>query len=165
MTDPTATSSEPPPSTDTKSTSAEGGTDNTENSTAHVHQQTQAQLDAIEKEIRENQPLTSPRIDVLSLRKFYTTEDTAAGQNATTSASSSEGFDMGVQILRQTYDTIRTVRGDGNCYYRAFLYSLCEALRSNPDEWKRISTFGMCVRRYMSTCIACASQSCSHPTS
>lgn len=72
---------------------------------------TESQLEAIETEIRETQPLTSEKKDILSLRENY-----EAGSN----------FDLGVQHLAKNYVSMRAVRGDGNCYYRAFLYSLCE---------------------------------------
>ena len=75
------------------------------------YRQTESQLDAIEAEIRRNQPLTSKIQDILSLRKKYV---------------EGSSFDKGVLHLAKTYRAIRTVRGDGNCYYRAFLYSLCE---------------------------------------
>ena len=73
--------------------------------------QTESQLGAIETEIRETQPLTSQKQELSVLRNTY-----VRGSN----------FDQSVEHLSQTYSTIRTVRGDGNCYYRAFLYSLCE---------------------------------------
>lgn len=75
------------------------------------HRQTESQLDAIEAEIRESQPLTSHKKDIATLRENYEKDS---------------NFDKGVVHLAGSYKAIRTVRGDGNCYYRAFLYSLCE---------------------------------------
>ena len=75
------------------------------------HRQTVSQLDAIEAEIRESQPLTSPKQNISALRENYDKDS---------------NFDKAVVHLAESYDAIRSVRGDGNCYYRAFLYSLCE---------------------------------------
>lgn len=40
-----------------------------------------------------------------------------------------------LSLLPQVHDVTRTrrVRGDGNCYYRAFLYQLCERLLESDD--------------------------------
>jgi hypothetical protein len=38
------------------------------------------------------------------------------------------GFAKAATYLSTKYKSLRKVRGDGNCYYRAFLYSLCEHL-------------------------------------
>mmetsp|Transcript_8367 Transcript_8367/g.13850 ORF Transcript_8367/g.13850 Transcript_8367/m.13850 type:complete len:246 (+) Transcript_8367:109-846(+) len=73
--------------------------------------QTESQIEAIETEIRTTQPLTSGKQPILTLRKNY-----EEGSN----------FDKEVLYLADSYASIRRVRGDGNCYYRAFLYSLCE---------------------------------------
>lgn len=75
------------------------------------HRQTESQLDAIENEIRQSQPLTSQKQDISTLREKYDKDC---------------NFDKGVVHLAESYYAIRSVRGDGNCYYRAFLYSLCE---------------------------------------
>jgi ubiquitin thioesterase protein OTUB1 len=53
-------------------------------------------------------------------------------------------FLAGLKALQEDYGQIRTVRGDGNCYYRAFLYSLAEMLfpeKSNKQEAQRILEF------------------------
>jgi ubiquitin thioesterase protein OTUB1 len=81
--------------------------------------QTESQVEAIETKIRETQPLTSQKQEISTLRSNY-----EEGSN----------FDKGVLHLTESYTAIRTVRGDGNCYYRAFLYSLCETTM----ELKRI---------------------------
>ena len=101
-------------------------------------QKTQAQLEAIEKEIKENQPLTSHSMDVESLRSEYTKD------HSTNTASSF--FALGINQLAEKYSALRKTRGDGNCYYRSFLYSLSEALLLipvNADEEKvRILQYG-----------------------
>jgi ubiquitin thioesterase protein OTUB1 len=39
-----------------------------------------------------------------------------------------QSFNQGLKSLERTYSDIRVIRGDGNCFYRAFLYSLAEQL-------------------------------------
>ena len=90
-------------------------------------QQTQDQLETIASEIRNEQALTSGLIPIDELRKKYDADS---------------NFDKGVQILANDYSHVRTIRGDGNCYYRAFLYSLCEKLfQSSKEEQARVKTF------------------------
>jgi Peptidase C65 Otubain len=94
-------------------------------------QKTQAQLEAIEKEIKENQPLTSHSMDIVSLRSEYDKDHSASTKS---SSSSSFFFELGINELAEKYSAIRKTRGDGNCYYRSFLYSLSEALLSTPEN-------------------------------
>lgn len=90
-------------------------------------QQTQDQLETIASDIRKEQPLTSDLAPVEELRKKYDT-----GSN----------FDKGVLILANDYQHVRTIRGDGNCYYRAFLYSLCEKIfQASKEEQSRLKSF------------------------
>ena len=99
------------------------------NSTIDKIHQTQAQWDAIEQEIKDTQPLTSAVRPLEDLRQQYQTGD----------GVSNKWYDLGVQVLMKTYLSIRVVRGDGNCYYRAFLYSMCEQLMNHPIELERIT--------------------------
>jgi hypothetical protein len=92
-----------------------------------VFQKTQAQLAAIEKEIKESQPLTSDLMDIASLKLHY----------------DANYFLLGIDELTQKYSKIRKTRGDGNCYYRSFLYNLCEALLQSPTEKARVIQYGM----------------------
>jgi Peptidase C65 Otubain len=92
--------------------------------------QTQDQLNTIAAEIREEQPLTS---DMMSLDELRSKAQYQVGSN----------FDKGVTILARDYQGVRTIRGDGNCYYRAFLYSLCEKLwKADKTEQARLQQFG-----------------------
>jgi ubiquitin thioesterase protein OTUB1 len=52
-------------------------------------------------------------------------------------------FLAGVAALQKRYGGIRMVRGDGNCYYRAFLFALAETLcrDTKHPEGQRILTF------------------------
>ena len=106
----------------------------------HQHQLTQAQLEAIESDIKATQPLTSPLLPISVLVQQYTNNnvntntDTDADDDddettATGGGSGSQaGFLQAATFLSKKYTSYRTIRGDGNCYYRSFLYSLCERL-------------------------------------
>jgi ubiquitin thioesterase protein OTUB1 len=100
-------------------------------SSENDHRLTQAQLESIENEIKNNQPLTSNLFQIGILAQQYADSE-QQHQNS--------GFKRGVQFLCTKYTSIRKVRGDGNCYYRAFLYALCEKLLSNNTsvEYYRI---------------------------
>jgi ubiquitin thioesterase protein OTUB1 len=103
--------------------------DTNNNTHATQVQQTQAQIEAIEQDIRENQALTSELQDIHNLKQLYKSD-------------SSKFFALGIDALSQNYSKMRTIRGDGNCYYRAFLYQLSEKLLDNKDEWDRIFKLG-----------------------
>ena len=104
------------------------------------HRQTEAQVQAIELEIRENQPLCSERSDIATLKQLYQQQQQHDGGGSCD--SSSNYFIQGVDYLESCYSGIRRVRGDGNCYYRAFLYSLCEHLKQDPIELNRVLELG-----------------------
>jgi ubiquitin thioesterase protein OTUB1 len=86
----------------------------------NTSQSTDRQLEAIATDIRESQPLTSPQRDLFTIQSSY---------------EKGSKFDQCFQYLQDilNYSKVRTVRGDGNCYYRAFLYSLCEECCSNQS--------------------------------
>lgn len=94
---------------------------------SETRRQTEAQVDAIAIEIRETQPLCADRKDILLLKTLYDDES---------------NFSKGVDYLASCYTRIRSVRGDGNCYYRAFLYTLCEHLKQNATELDRVIQLG-----------------------
>ena len=111
--------------------------DNKDTDSQMQHRLTQAQLEAIEHEIKSTQPLTSQLlpIDVL-LQQYYFTN---SKENGTVNNSRSRigdaravaqhlGYAEAATFLSTKYKSLRKVRGDGNCYYRAFLYSMCEHL-------------------------------------
>jgi len=87
------------------------------------YKQTEAQLEAIEKEIKETQSLTSEKLPTDALRTLYDKDS---------------NFDKGVLYLAKNYRDVRRVRGDGNCFYRALLYGMCESLLIRPQERQRI---------------------------
>ena len=86
---------------------------------ANKYKQTEAQLEAIETEIRETQSLTSEKLPTDALRTLYDKDS---------------NFDKGVSYLAKHYRNVRRVRGDGNCYYRALLYGMCESLLIRPTR-------------------------------
>ena len=81
---------------------------------ADLHRQQEARLADIAQRIKAEQPLTSVPQPLSCLEQVY--QDNQAQ------------FIPQLHVLQQTYDKIRLVRGDGNCFYRAFLYSLAEQL-------------------------------------
>jgi len=111
-----------------------------DNTTDNQHQLTTAQLEAIENEIKSTQSLTSQLLPIAILLQQYTTnandDDTSNDQQA--------GFIKGAKYLCTKYNSIRKIRGDGNCFYRGFMYSLCEQLlrillnNNNKDEFYRL---------------------------
>lgn len=113
-----------------EATSSPPPTENDDTSHAVQVQKTQAQLEAIEQEIKETQALTSESTDISVLKQVYKSE------------TSSKYFELGVDALAKTYGKLRTIRGDGNCYYRAFLYNLSEKMLENPSEWERVLKYG-----------------------
>lgn len=87
---------------------------------ANMDRHAEARLAEIESEIKQ-QPLTSDGRPLASLLPSYT-------------QASASNFASGIDSLCNEFDTIRIVRGDGSCYYRAFLYGLMEALQADPKQ-------------------------------
>mgnify|MGYP003387679545 CR=1 FL=1 len=48
------------------------------------------------------------------------------------------GFLAGVNYLSKTYNNVRKVKGDGNCFYRAFLFSYLERIHRDHDDAERL---------------------------
>jgi len=63
------------------------------------------------KALEEAQPLLGPKEDFTSLITAY--------ENNTL-------FSQKIQELMQTHSHRRSVRGDGNCFYRSYVFSICE---------------------------------------
>ncbi|KAL7526377.1 hypothetical protein ACHAWF_001745, partial [Thalassiosira exigua] len=98
---------------------------------------TQAQLDAIEEEIKATQPLASPLLPIDALVRQYASTtadgddgggDGNGGGGDGNGGSGGDGFARSAAFLARKYRSLRRIRGDGNCYYRAFLYATCESL-------------------------------------
>jgi ubiquitin thioesterase protein OTUB1 len=73
----------------------------------------------IAEQVKQQQTLTSALLPTSCLHQQY---------------AENPNFIIGINILEKSYSHIRTIRGDGNCYYRAFLYSLLEALINEQQQ-------------------------------
>jgi ubiquitin thioesterase protein OTUB1 len=115
---------------------ADDSSGNVEEILRNEHLLTQAQLEAIEHEIKSTQPLTSHLLPITALAQQYDTADITPNINY----DEQRGFVRSASFLCGKYSSLRKVRGDGNCYYRAFLYAICERLlsirlnRQNDDD-------------------------------
>jgi ubiquitin thioesterase protein OTUB1 len=79
---------------------------------------TNAQLESIQNEIKLSQTLTSNLLPIQDLASQF---------------DPSSNFATGCQYLSTKYKSYRAIRRDGNCYYRAFLFALCEKLLNPPN--------------------------------
>jgi ubiquitin thioesterase protein OTUB1 len=96
--------------------------DNNNNNDAAAERERQSQARWAEiQATAQAQPLTSAVHPVASLAALY--DDDANGTH----------FGAGVAYLQNDYASLRVVRGDGNCYYRAFLYQLAAQL-AKPEH-------------------------------
>ncbi len=98
-------------------------------SAAEQDAKTREQVEAINEEIRATQNLTSDLLPITKLSNPF---------------EPGTDFRQGCEYLASKYKSYRAIRGDGNCYYRAFLYALCEKLYStdtNAAELKRIQEY------------------------
>jgi ubiquitin thioesterase protein OTUB1 len=59
--------------------------------------------------------MISDHVDILELLEIY-------------QENSSPGFIEGITYLRKNYTSMRKIRGDGNCFYRGFLFSYLDNL-------------------------------------
>ena len=147
------------------STTNNTNTDTTLEDPSVIDRQTEAQLAAIAAQVKETQPLTGELrpMDIYWKERIAkedenshtaaaaTTVDntatatTATGMDdATTVDDATSHFAAGCQYLTQHYAAYRSVRGDGNCYFRAFLYRLVELLSSSDNgatESQRLLTW------------------------
>ena len=103
--------------------------------------QTETQINQIEQDIRNSQKLASLLIPLKALSESYEEEKT--NTISTAYESKNDGpfddqnyFLLGSQYLEKKYSHMRKIRGDGNCYYRAFLYALCENLIDQSKKTK-----------------------------
>ncbi len=100
---------------------------------------TQAQIEQIQNEIKSNQSLTSNLQPLSTLLEIYkpnpkpNEEEEEKGYE--TSNNDNNCFILGCEYLVKKYSYWRMIRGDGNCYYRAFLYALCETLLQRQLEF------------------------------
>lgn len=77
----------------------------------------------LESEINTRFPLISELIPIDALHQEYSMED--------------EVYQGKVEDLKVNYSSIRKTRPDGNCFYRAFIFSYFESLIGNEQEQQR----------------------------
>ncbi|XP_058157522.1 ubiquitin thioesterase OTUB1-like [Dasypus novemcinctus] len=82
-----------------------------------------AQQDRIQQEIAVQNPLVSEQLELSVLYKEYAEDDNIYQQK--------------IKDLHRKYSSIRKIRPDGNCFYRAFLFSLLETLLDDMEELQR----------------------------
>jgi ubiquitin thioesterase protein OTUB1 len=87
---------------------------------------TNAQLESIQNEIKLSQKLTSNFLPIQDLISQF---------------DPCSNFTTGCKYLSTKYKSYRAIRRDGNCYYRAFLFALCEKLLHQPNMLARILDF------------------------
>jgi ubiquitin thioesterase protein OTUB1 len=108
--------------------SAKGTDDHSEETKRH---QTEAQLAAIEAKDVKSQPLTSCLLPISSL------VDTLSDATGT--------YLRGAQYLSTKYKSLRRIRPDGNCFYRAVMFAVCESILSSSEsssaELERLTTW------------------------
>ena len=127
-------SSSPPPDASAAAAPAaaasnDGTSNNTLDDMSHNEKvlKTQDQMNAITQEIQESQALTSELLPLESLQPQY--------------ADTNAFFLQGISYLASKYQSLRTTRGDGNCFYRAVWYQLCDLLLTNKTEAQRLFHF------------------------
>ena len=97
---------------------------------AKQRHQTEAQLAAIEAKDIKSQPLTS------NLLPISTLVDMLSDATGT--------FLRGAQYLATKYKSFRRIRPDGNCFYRAVMFSVCESIlldTENSAELERLTAW------------------------
>jgi len=86
---------------------------------------TMAQQRAIEKEIANSQKLIGSILKFEDIVEDYAKEDSVYRQK--------------IEDLKARYKNIRKVRGDGNCFFRAFGFGYLERLLDHPEEYTRFT--------------------------
>lgn len=90
---------------------------------------TEAQVEQIAEDVKGSQALCSQKIPLSNLFLQY---------------DANSNFAKGLEYLQKQYSDVRTVRGDGNCFYRCFLYALCELIQEkrSAEEVTRLFQLG-----------------------
>ncbi|KAH7700003.1 Protein OTUB-1 [Aphelenchoides avenae] len=92
-----------------------------------IREQSQKYLEEIEEEVRQNQPLVSPKEEIATLVQSYDVDTSPA-------------YYIKAAELGEIYSHIRRIRGDGNCFYRAVLTAELEYCYNNADELNKFTT-------------------------
>lgn len=83
--------------------------------TVHQDQLTMEQMDSIQASVAQAQPMVGKEVPVDSLLELY-------------KDAHLPGFALGIAHLHERFHRMRQVRGDGNCFYRAFWFGYLSAL-------------------------------------
>ena len=92
--------------------------------------QTEAQLADIEAKDVKSQPLTSRRLPISALVDML--------------SDATGTYLQGAQYLSTKYQSLRRIRPDGNCFYRAVMFGVCESILTNENstaELERLTTW------------------------
>ena len=104
--------------------------------------QTEAQLADIEAKDVKSQPLTSRRLPISALVDML--------------SDATGTYLQGAQYLSTKYQSLRRIRPDGNCFYRAVMFGVCESILNSDSNnelerltaWAKASLDEMCTRGY-----------------
>ncbi|KAJ6234187.1 ubiquitin thioesterase [Anaeramoeba flamelloides] len=96
------------------------------------------QQEEILAQIEKTQPLLSDPIETITLLNQYSKE---------------HKFYKRLQVISKNFPLIRTVRGDGNCFYRSFFYKLFEYLieTRNESEINRVGELLIKLRKELNS--------------
>ena len=104
--------------------------------------QTEAQLAEIEAEDVKSQPLTSRLFPISALVDML--------------SDATGTYLQGAQYLSTKYQSLRRIRPDGNCFYRAVMFGVCESILTNDSNtelerltaWAKASLDEVCTQGY-----------------
>ncbi|VDK50882.1 unnamed protein product [Anisakis simplex] len=91
-----------------------------------LYEKVNRQTEEIENEIKRNQPLIGKKLPISILVETY-------------DANESSEFHQKAKELADSYKSLRRIRGDGNCFYRALLCAEFESLFRDQNELKRFT--------------------------
>uniref|UniRef100_A0A0N5AAR6 Ubiquitin thioesterase n=1 Tax=Syphacia muris TaxID=451379 RepID=A0A0N5AAR6_9BILA len=91
-----------------------------------LYEGTNKQNEEIEAEVKQTQPLVSKKEPISALVSVYDAQNSA------------EYFQK-AKDLCSYYESLRRIRGDGNCFYRSILFAQLEAILKDVDERKRFT--------------------------
>ena len=115
-------------------------TSSDDNNVANQYLKQEQMIKEIAEQVKQQQSLTSILLPISCLRQQYT---------------DNLNFIHEINLLERSYRHIRTIRGDGNCYYRAFLYSLLETvmmmIRQQENDAKNTDNEGQRLLHYITT--------------
>lgn len=91
-----------------------------------LYEGTNKQNEEIEAEVKQTQPLVSEKEPIEALVNFYDARESA------------EYFQKAKELC-SAYESLRRIRGDGNCFYRSLLFAQLENILNNAEERQRFT--------------------------